>query len=848
MATIETTFTLNDQMTAKLQKIGTSLVTVNDKLANALSTAQNFTVQPISTELNTLKSATTTVADGFANLADTTNTITVEPIIAEISTLSDVIDLVEDSFGNWSTPIEKSKKAFDGVKSIMDGVLAKAADLHEKYMEMGEPLPIIKKALADLKNPFAGLKDKAKSWVRSIFDAVNATNEVAASTKKINRPANVVNDILRNWKIKVTGVNQALELVSKVWGRISSIASQTINYARAELATNMRLAQSVRVHADNLDIARENYYKVVNAAQQLSQEIGVGEGALREGAAGIIRYTGNVEMAVKSMETLANMAMATSMNLEVGTYEIKDMGKMLGRIAQEGNFRLLGRAGVNVEHINEELFKAADATERLKMIMQAVENDFEGFARAVANTPIGNITKMSNAMGDFREQIGNTALQFKGAFAAAFLEVAPLIASNLQGLLDGISTLITNNMATIKQAVAIGFGVFFTAKDIVKTAFSTIVNIIGTAKNIIVDNISTIGIVFMGVGLSLSAYFIPKLILTTKKLAIMGVTALATAAKWVKAWAIKLGPITLVGIAITALGGILHHFFGDTEDGFAVIKDILKGFLELGLNIVNNLANSFLDFANFLGNVFNDPIAAIINLFRNMGDRVLSIVEPIVGILDRILGTDMRSGIERLRGNLHSAADALIERHGNGSYTQHFERVNLTTDGVLGGISNLTSGLRDTFSSGFGMGMDVADAFGNAFEKFDGFDVAAFGGGVGAFDNISGFNGNGSDSPFNFDGQGNLKTAQQGDVSIRGENLRMLVDINRRRYAQEYRRSEPIRGGSVVSSSSASGRSIVNNYNLNIDTIRETADADAIIDKFIRDVYQDLGNNAAMAY
>jgi polyhydroxyalkanoate synthesis regulator phasin len=76
------------------------------------------------------------------------------------------------------------------------------------------------------------------------------------------------------------------------------------------------------------------------------------------------------------------------------------------------------------------------------------------------------------------------------------------------------------------------------------------------------------------------------------------------------------------------------------------------------------------NFANFFGNLFNDPIAAIIREFEGLADSVLSILHTIAKGIDAIFGSNLASAVQGWREGLASKADDLVAKHGNGTYEE----------------------------------------------------------------------------------------------------------------------------------------------------------------------------------
>ena len=104
----------------------------------------------------------------------------------------------------------------------------------------------------------------------------------------------------------------------------------------------------------------------------------------------------------------------------------------------------------------------------------------------------------------------------------------------------------------------------------------------------------------------------------------------------------------LTGSSISATGVIL----GALAAAGAFVWDLFLGILELILGIINYLINPFIELANFIGNVFTNPVSSIIYLFQGMADNVLAILQKIASALDFVFGSNMADTVQGWRDGL----------------------------------------------------------------------------------------------------------------------------------------------------------------------------------------------------
>lgn len=102
-------------------------------------------------------------------------------------------------------------------------------------------------------------------------------------------------------------------------------------------------------------------------------------------------------------------------------------------------------------------------------------------------------------------------------------------------------------------------------------------------------------------------------------------------------FALIAGIIAMVILGLNSMGITFAEIFG-------TIGNILGGFYAAAYSVVAAIWNIFLSFAEFLANVLTDPMAAIVNLFVNMANSVLSIIQGIAEAIDAVFGSNL-SGI-----------------------------------------------------------------------------------------------------------------------------------------------------------------------------------------------------------
>lgn len=154
-----------------------------------------------------------------------------------------------------------------------------------------------------------------------------------------------------------------------------------------------------------------------------------------------------------------------------------------------------------------------------------------------------------------------------------------------------------------------------------------------------------------------------------------GSTAAASAAQLIYNNALLACPITWILLIIIAIIAALYavvaainKVMGTTISATGIICGALMVALAFIGNLFVALINHVIDyfvtlwnfiaaFANFFGNVFNDPIGSIARLFFDLVDSVLGLLESLASAIDTIFGSELASAVSGWRDGLDEWVD-----------------------------------------------------------------------------------------------------------------------------------------------------------------------------------------------
>ena len=239
-------------------------------------------------------------------------------------------------------------------------------------------------------------------------------------------------------------------------------------------------------------------------------------------------------------------------------------------------------------------------------------------------------------------------------------------------------------------------------------------------------------------------------------------SGLAAAASW--------SPITFIAIGIGV--AIWDMVFGLTQAGIsfeemgAVAGGVLGGIYTIIYTVIATSWNLFATFAEFFANVFNDPVAAIANLFAGLLDTILSVVQTAASAIDALLGSDISGAVAGFRNTVSDFVESKV-----GANQVKIQRMEAAD-----------------FSENITKGADLGKTFGKKLDDLN-INLGDFnkGFGTGGLKGIGGAGNPGLGGGGNI-GQvgsvGNVKNVE-GDISLADEDLKLYRDLAERKYMNQ---------------------------------------------------------------
>lgn len=333
------------------------------------------------------------------------------------------------------------------------------------------------------------------------------------------------------------------------------------------------------------------------------------------------------------LEQAPNIIQAIADYMEVPKGQLKDM-------AAEGE--------ITAEIVKNAMFAAADETnakfEAMPKTFSQIWTSFQNTALMAFQPVLQRLNDVANSEA-FQAFI-NGAIEALSMVAGIVVEIFNLIAS--------VGTMIADNwswLSPIIYGVAAALLVYYGRLMLVRgaeLALAAVQGVVAVAKGILAAATmlvtgATWAQTTAQYGLNAAMYACPIVWIIILIIALIALFYAAVAA--VNKFA---------GTSVSATGIICGVFMVAA----AFIGNLFVALINFVIDIFVVLWNFIAAFANFFGNVFNDPVGAIARLFFDLVDTVLSLLQSLASAIDTIFGSNLAGAVQGWRDSLGGWVDS----------------------------------------------------------------------------------------------------------------------------------------------------------------------------------------------
>ena len=571
--------------------------------------------------------------------------------------------------------IQAANEAYLRLSQIIGGTERHIRDNVDEQGRFRREIEESTDSAADLKNMIAsavgafagiaGLK-KAKDWIEDCTAAFNT--QLNAETQLISVLANMLDEeYVAQFEVEVAAdTTAAIDEINAIQAGIDEIVVPVTAETRALTAA---------------------YDQITAKASEIQGRGIYGDEAMIAAAAEFSTYFTDTDAIEMMMDTLSNYAMGMTGGGAIDSTGMVDYATNLGKI-MSGSYDAMTKKGFEfsdaqkaiiegeatreqiVAALGEEYVDMSEDMQAAAAITQVIDEAWAGLYESMSNTPEGKIIQMTNTWGDMKEVIGGQLYPYVLLFVDAITENW----GTIQTVLDNI---------TVGLEYMLGF-MSWLMEGAINFAQAVIDNW-GWISPIIYGIIGALAVYYgwllltkgaaLATAAAQGALTLAKMLAVPVYAALTGATMADTAAQWGLNSAMYACPIVWIIILIIALIALFYaavaavnKFAGTSVSATGIICGVFMVAAAFIGNLFVTLINFVIDifvvlwnfiaaFANFFGNVFNDPVGAIARLFFDLVDCILALLESLASAIDTIFGSNLAGAVAGWRDSLGGWVD-----------------------------------------------------------------------------------------------------------------------------------------------------------------------------------------------
>lgn len=605
--------------------------------------------------------------------------------------------------------------------------------------------------------------ERQKQFNQSIKAGTNASNGLWGKIKSIAGAyigAQVVTGVIQ-LSDQFTNTNVRLnnaQLMFDDGGSLQELEKKVMASAQRSRTSYMDAASSIAKLGQNASDAFGSMDEVIAFQELINKSFVIGGASVQEQQAAMVQLTQAMASGVLRGEELNSVfEQAPGITQSIADYLDVPLGK-IREMAAEGQ--------ITADVVKNAMFAAADDIENtfsnMPMTWAQIWTSMQNKALSVFAPILTKLNQIANS--EKFTQITDGIINGLAGIAS--------VATGVFDLMINFASVIVDNwswIAPVILGVAAALGVYYGAQ---------------LAAN-------TVALASKGIHIAMAAVKMTQLAVTG---ALTGATAAETAAQYGLNAAMYACPLVWIIILIIALialfyGAVaaINHFAGTSVSAtgiicgafmtaLAFIGNIFIAMWNYSVDVFVAIYNLVASVANFLGNVFNDPVGAICRLFFDLADTVLSVLQALASAIDTIFGSNLAGTVQGWRDSLGGWVDSTF---GKGEEVM----AKMNADDLRLGRFEYDA----AFDMGYNFGKGIDNSVGSLFD-FSAMDSLGAADGANAYNlenaiKDSGLGGSSDDTADN--------TARMADaLDITDEELEYLRDIAERKAINRFTTAE----------------------------------------------------------
>lgn len=485
-----------------------------------------------------------------------------------------------------------------------------------------------------------------------------------------------------------TGSSVTSNLTQKVIGMVGAYVSihstvsaikDVLSAENTQIEVETKLATVMQQRMGATDQMVQSVKDLTAAQQGLGV---VGDEVQMAGAQQMATFLNSSEALQTLIPAMNNLAVQQN-GVAVSGENMTNIANMMGK-AMQGQVSALTRVGITMTDAEQKALKNGNEMERAAMLSQIITNNVGNMNEAIASTPQGMMQQLSNTWGDMKEVVGGQLYPAVYNLFSTIMANQPAIESVLSGVASGLS-LVINVLADVVYGVAEAGSFVANNWSIISPAIYGVVAALAIYAGY-VGITNAIDLVSKGIKTAMCVAEYAHAAATGTSVA---ATTAETAAQLGLNTAMLACPITWIVVGIIAVIAILYaavaavnKFKGTSVSATGIIAGT---FAVLGAFLLNTFVipihNKFAEVANFFGNVFQNPVAAIkvlfydavldiLGYFSNLASGIESVINKIPGVQ-----IDITSGLDGFYDKIAQAQQNVKDRSGWVEYASKMDYI-----------------------------------------------------------------------------------------------------------------------------------------------------------------------------
>ena len=554
----------------------------------------------------------------------------------------------------------------------------------------------------------ASVRLNTSSAERSIDRLSKKFNQINnAINKSANASTRMGNNLSRNCRQS----GSAIDGLTKKLGKLAK-AYLGVMGARAAITTSDTITKAQNkfnyMNGGDIKATQETMDKIYATAQKVRSSYtdmmsNVSKSMVLAGDA----FQNNIDNAIKFQEIMSQAYTLGGASAAEQSSSMYQMIQALGSGVLQGDELRSVREGAPLAYKAIEEF--AQGVYKTKTSLKELASE----GKISSDLVVAAIMNMANGTNNLEQAFNETSMTYEQAWD----RIKNTAVKSFEPVLQMLNNLLNSDVG---QGIINGIGY---AIQIVAGILMWLFNIISTVYNFIVENWGVISKILLTIASIILIVLIPKMIAwlgyiiwTIYYYGVLAGAAIASAIKTAIAWLMVNWQMALIILVIAAIVVALIWLSDSFEDACGIVVGVIMAAISVVWNlfltlvtliiqsVVLPIATAWDTFANFFGNLFNDPIASIIYAFEGMAQAVLGILKTIANGIDAIFGSNLSSAVSGWSKSLSGKADSLAKKYGNGSYSEKSKVTGKLNDLLSSVQTELSWSTSDAYNTGYEWG------------------------------------------------------------------------------------------------------------------------------------------------